>query len=274
MLCENPIYIKNKHFENLPKHLEYLRVPCGKCLFCRLDHAKEWGLRCALEWFTNKDNECYFLTLTYNDLFSDGKLHKNHVRNFIRKLRSLYRGIKFKYFLCGEYGEKTNRPHYHLLLFGIDLGKLSFYKMSGNNALYFSSKINELWKFGYVVIGNLTFNSAFYTARYAMKKNKLQETLQLQSQGIGKQYFLDHVNEIIKSGYISFNMIKYKIPRYFLFRLYKKMVDEKTYRDYVLHNFYINQFYVMDLAKSYNVEDTLNRKKAWFVTKLFSILNT
>lgn len=224
-------------------------------------------MRCALEWFTNKDNECYFLTLTYNDFFSDGKLHKNHVRNFIKKLRSLYRGIKFKYFLCGEYGEKTNRPHYHLLLFGIDLGKLSFYKMSGNNALYFSSKINELWKFGYVVIGNLTFNSAFYTARYAMKKNKLQETIQLQSQGIGKQYFLDHVNEIIKSGYISFNMIKYKIPRYFLFRLYKKMVDEKTYRDYVLHNFYINQFYVMDLAKSYNVEDTLNRKKAWFVGK-------
>lgn len=264
MLCEFPIFIKNKNFENLPRHLEYLRVPCGKCLFCRLEHAKEWGLRCALEWFTRKDNECYFLTLTYSDFYNDGKLHKQHVRSFIKKLRSLNRGIKFKYFVCGEFGEKTNRPHYHMLLFGLNLGKLIFYKMSGNNALYFSDQLNHIWEYGYVVVGDLTFNSAFYTARYAMKKNKVQQTIQLQSQGIGKQYFLDNCKEIINSGYVSFRGIKYKIPRYFLFRIYKKMVSEKTYRDYVLHNFYRNQFYVLDLAKSYNVKDTIYRRSAWW----------
>lgn len=267
MLCQNPIYIKNKNFDNLPRHLEYLRVPCGKCLFCRLEHAKEWGLRCALEWFTNKDSECYFLTLTYADFNNDGKLHKYHIRSFIKKLRSIYRGVKFKYFVCGEYGELTNRPHYHLLLFGVNLGKLNFYKMSGQNALYFSNQLNEIWKYGYVVIGNLTFNSAFYTARYAMKKNKVHETIQLQSQGIGKQYFLDHYKDIIRSGYVSFNHIKYKIPRYFLFRIYKKMVDFKVYRNYVIGNFYKNMYYVQDLANSYNVKDTSNRLKAWWSGK-------
>lgn len=267
MLCDSPIYIKNNEFASVPKSMEYIRVPCGKCLFCRLEHAKEWGLRCALEWFVNRDSECYFLTLTYADDFNDGKLHKVHVRDFIKKLRSRFRGVKFKYFVCGEFGEKTNRPHYHMLLFGLDLGKLLFYKMSGENALYLSNLINSIWIFGNVVIGDLTFNTAFYTARYAMKKNKVVDMIQLQSQGIGKQYFLDNYKEIIKSGYISFNHIKYKIPRYFLFRLYKKMVSENEYNRYVLANFAKNMNYVKDLADSYSVKDTCNRFNAWLLGK-------
>lgn len=264
MLCENPFYVKNENFENLPKHLELLRVPCGKCLFCRLEHAKEWGLRCALEWFTNKDSDCYFLTLTYSNIFNDNKLHKEHIQKFIKRLKSLNRNVKFKYFVCGEYGENTHRPHYHLLIFGLNLGKLTFYKMSGLNALYFSDKLNKIWKFGFVVIGSLTFDSAFYTARYSLKKNKIDETIQLQSQGIGKSYFLENYKQIIKNGYISFRGIKYKIPRYFLFRLYKKMVDPIVYKNYVLGNFYKNIWYVSDLAKVYNVKDSEFRVKAWW----------
>lgn len=267
MLCDSPIYIKNNQFETLPESMEYIRVPCGKCLFCRLEHAKEWGLRCALEWFTSSDKECYFLTLTYADDFNDGKLHKIHVQDFIKKLRSKFRGIKFKYFVCGEFGEKTNRPHYHMLLFGLNLGKLIFYKMSGKNALYLSNLVSLLWKFGNVVIGNLTFNSAFYTARYAMKKNKVDGMIQLQSQGIGKDYFLNNYKEIISNGYVVFNHIKYKIPRYFLFRIYKKMVSEGEYKRYVLANFAKNMNYVKDLADSYNVKDSSNRFNAWLVGK-------
>ena len=152
-----------------------------------------------------------------------------------------------------------------MLIFGLNLGKLNFYKMSGSNALYFSDKLNAIWKFGYVVVGDLTFESAFYTARYAMKKNKVQQTIQLQSQGIGKKYFLENYLEIISNGYISFRGIKYKIPRYFLFRIFKKMVSAKIYRDYILHNFYRNQFYVLDLAQAYNVKDSFFRRKAWWV---------
>ena len=94
-----------------------LPLPCGKCLACRLNHAKEWAVRCMLESLYHDEN--YFVTLTYDDehLPVDGKLHKKHYQDFLKRLRAS--SGCFRYFGCGEYGSLNKRPHYHFVLFGI-----------------------------------------------------------------------------------------------------------------------------------------------------------
>jgi len=127
-----------------------------------------------------------FVTLTYRDQdlppclncsSSDSCGHpslvKSHVQKFIRRLRK--KKLQFRYFHCGEYGdeENTTRPHYHLCVLGEDFGKdREFHHKSETGfPLYTSEILNEAWQLGDVnPIGDLTFESAAYTARYVMKK--------------------------------------------------------------------------------------------------------
>ena len=75
-----------------------------------------------------------------------------------------------KFYHCGEYGEKNRRPHYHACLFGIDFEDKTLFKQKRGNDLYISDHLQELWPFGFSTIGEVTFESAAYCARYIMKK--------------------------------------------------------------------------------------------------------
>ena len=88
----------------------------------------------------------------------------------MKRLRKKYgKGIRF--FHCGEYGEQNYRPHYHALIFGLDFDDKELYKISPTGERYYTSKsLSELWPYGFAVIGNVTFESAAYVARYVMKK--------------------------------------------------------------------------------------------------------
>lgn len=104
----------------------YYAVPCGKCVICRERHANEWACRAMCEAQTSISIP-YFVTLTYNSLNipSDG-VHKEHVQKFLKRLRvNVERycgfGTNIRYYCCAEYGSKTKRPHYHLLLFNMPL---------------------------------------------------------------------------------------------------------------------------------------------------------
>ena len=121
--------------------------------------------------------ESSFLTLTYDDehLPETGSLDHRHMQMFIRKLRKhcARHGKKIRFYLCGEYGEKTNRAHYHALIYGWKPADEKYYTTSGSkikSKIYTSEKLDKLWGKGKVWTGTVTFESAAYVARYIMKK--------------------------------------------------------------------------------------------------------
>jgi len=132
------------------------------------------------------DRNC-FLTLTYDDLHlpNPTSLIKHHYQAFMKRLRSAYvpRSLdpltlewhtadedKIRYYMCGEYGDRFERPHYHALLFNFDFDDKVYTHTSDGNRYYQSEKLNALWGKGRCVIGEVTFESACYVARYCTKK--------------------------------------------------------------------------------------------------------
>lgn len=147
-----------------------LQLPCGQCIGCRLERSRQWAIRCLHEASLYEDN-C-FVTLTYapEHLPQDGSLVKKHFQDFMKRLRARCVGRKIRYFHCGEYGENLGRPHYHACLFGFDFADKQFFKMAGDSRLYTSELLSDVWSFGFCTVGDVTFESAAYVARYVMKK--------------------------------------------------------------------------------------------------------
>lgn len=114
-----------------------------------------------------------FLTLTYSDenYPTDGSLNKSHFQLFMKRLRRRS-SVPLRFFHCGEYGETTGRAHYHACIFGEDFSStrefLKFNKQG--DKLYRSDFLDDCWGLGYANLGDLTFESAAYVARYTLKK--------------------------------------------------------------------------------------------------------
>lgn len=147
-------------------------VACGQCIGCRLEYSRQWAIRCVHESSLYDDN-C-FITLTYDDknIPEGATLVKKHYQDFMKRLRTRTYPRKVRYMACGEYGEKSNRPHYHAILFNYDFPDKEILKQSGEHTLFESESLNQLWPFGYATVGTVTFDSAAYVARYVMKKAK------------------------------------------------------------------------------------------------------
>lgn len=145
-----------------------LELPCGQCIGCRLERSRQWAVRIMHEASLHESN--WFLTLTYSPehLPPDLSLRKRDFQLFCKRVRK--RIGPFRFFHCGEYGERSGRPHYHACVFGIDFPDKVYFKGDGPNRLYRSDVLDSLWKLGFVVIGSLTFESAAYVARYILKK--------------------------------------------------------------------------------------------------------
>ena len=122
-------------------------IPCGKCVGCLMARSRQWAVRCVLEaslWTKN----C-FITLTYapEHLPENGSLVKEHFTLFMKRLRKKY-GEGIRFFQCGEYGSKGDRPHYHACLFNFDFPDKQIWKRSESGALlYRSSSLEKLWPF-------------------------------------------------------------------------------------------------------------------------------
>lgn len=156
-----------------------LQIPCGQCAECRLKRSREWAVRCMHEASLHRDN-C-FLTLTYEEEIPGSvSLDYTHFQLFMKRLRSRFPKDKIGFFACGEYGE-TNprtgevdggkyRAHFHAILFGFNFPDRVPCRMLGRADLYRSALLDELWRFGACKIGDVSFESAAYVARYAMKK--------------------------------------------------------------------------------------------------------
>lgn len=275
-MCFNPlpavrdlngnVYLLKQEYDKdfiLSSGFEFLKLPCGKCLDCRLGYAREWSHRCVVESLSYLDN--YFLTLTYDDRFlpveneftgeilTHATLRPSHIRLFMHDLRQYYKrkynfdGIRF--FVAGEYGDKTFRPHYHMLVFNLPLSDLCFYKKSGLGDLYFNSPLlDSIWKKGFVVVGRLTSQSASYTARYCLKKtkdlyfNEIYDDLGIVPEftncsrrpGIGYAWFEKNKDKLFKQGFIDVSDGD-KSVRIFPTKYYKKLykdVSPDAYKDW------------------------------------------
>jgi len=146
-------------------------LPCGQCIGCRLERSRQWAVRCVHEASLHPDNS--FITLSYSDehLPPGGTLVLRDFQLFMKRVRKHY-GSGIRFFHCGEYGETTQRPHYHALLFGLNFSdKYVFKKASrSEHLLYRSPTLEKLWPLGASVIGSVTFESAAYCARYIVGK--------------------------------------------------------------------------------------------------------
>lgn len=148
-----------------------LQIPCGGCVGCRLDRAAEWQSRLVHESKMHLFN--VFLTLTYSDenLPENGTLVKDHFQKFMMRLRKSIYPTKVRYYMCGEYGSQTQRPHYHAILFGHDFADKKYHKKTPQgDKLYISNTLDRLWGHGHCWIGSVTPESCGYVARYIMKK--------------------------------------------------------------------------------------------------------
>jgi len=147
-----------------------LPIRCGGCLGCRLDYSREWAIRCMHEAQMHKENS--FLTLTYapEHLPQYGSLQLSHFQKFMKRLRKAYEPKKIRFFHAGEYGKKLDRPHYHALIFGLEFEDKQPWKQIKGNLYYRSEKLERLWPYGFTSIGNVSYKSAAYCARYIMKK--------------------------------------------------------------------------------------------------------
>lgn len=221
---------------------EQLRVPCGECHGCRLENSKTWALRCRHEascWDHN-----IFVTLTYDDakLPFRGSLDRRHVQLFLKSLRAKYVGVQrapdserqpIRYFGCGEYGTRTRRPHYHLLLFNFFAPDQKPY----GKDTYSSESLQKLWGNGSVLIGSVTAASAAYVAGYATKKlngralsdfkdpitnvetgeyHEMVPEFSMMSlkPAIGFYWYQKYKNDL-KNGYLVSDGLKVPVPRFY-----------------------------------------------------------
>ncbi len=192
----NPV--SGKHYlvfgtPTLKSKFEHIDLPCGKCIGCRLNYSRQWAMRCMHESRLHKEN-C-FVTFTYNDehvrwssVTGEQTLFKKDLQLFWKRLRKALDPIKFRYFACGEYGDTTNRPHYHAIIFGYDFKDKELYSVSpAGFPLYTSKFLDDVWSLGQCKIADVSFDSCAYVARYVMKKLSGAEA-DIKYEGIQKEF--------------------------------------------------------------------------------------
>jgi len=218
-----------------------ITVACGKCIDCRLAHAREWALRCMHEAQVSPEPGC-FVTLTYEVVPNDWNLNYRHFQLFMHRLRKSVPGAG-RFFMSGEYGDENGRPHYHAILFNCGFAdKVLHSRRDGLN--YYTSKVLEkLWGHGFCLIGDLTMASAGYVARYNLKKitgpaagdayQFLTEDGEIIDRvppfarasnrpGIGYEWFMRYHSDLFPCDFIVHGGKRFPVPRYYT-KLYERL---------------------------------------------------
>lgn len=152
-----------------------IEIPCGQCIGCRVIRQQSWAFRCLAEASLHDSN--WFATLTYSPehLPRHGSLDHRHWQLFAKRARKSLG--PFRYLMCGEYGEQTLRPHYHALLFGLDIPDAARVGLRRGYPIYRSERLTSLWKLGHVELGSVTASSARYCAGYVLKQSGMPQSV-------------------------------------------------------------------------------------------------
>jgi len=151
------------------KEYATFQLPCGKCIECRLDYARQWAVRCVHESKMYEKN-C-FITLTYDEAnLESPKLIYSHFQKFMKKLRKVQEA-PIGVFVTGEYGTINKRPHWHAIIFNWSPNDgVHKYTNQRGDKVFTSECLTKIWGKGLAEYGSVTFESAGYCARYASKK--------------------------------------------------------------------------------------------------------
>jgi len=229
-----------------------LSLPCGRCIGCRIERARQWAVRIMHEAKMHDENS--FLTLTYAEEPKGGTLVVDHCQAFMKRLRERvgrhcmrcgqmrrtcecpeFKLRKIRFFLCGEYGEKLARPHYHAIIFGYGFPDKQPTEGGDRSEfqLYCSEELDELWSHGRCWIGDVAFDSAAYVANYATKKitgdkaadhyagRKPEFLLMSRRPGIGSSWFDQFRDDVYPADSVIVKGVECRPPRYYDQRLLK-----------------------------------------------------
>lgn len=206
-----------------PYHAAGYMYPCGQCMPCRVNRRRIWTHRLMLERFNHGD--ATFVTLTYDDEHLPEVLDKDtgeilntlvpkHLQDWLKRLRKAYAPKKIRFYGCGEYGDTSDRAHYHVALFGYPQCEwgTSRYSRSRKNCCWSCDLLRSTWGQGNIYSGELTAESSAYISGYVTKKMTSKEDQRLRGRhpefarmsnrpGIGAD-FMHHV----ASSILEFNL--------------------------------------------------------------------
>lgn len=183
MLCKNPLIRGCTEW------------PCSKCRPCRINKVRLWIGRMMLETYEHPASA--FVTLTFKPECCPDGLLKKDVQDFIKRLREAIEPRKIRYYAVGEYGDKTQRPHYHLVLFGVSPTE--------------GELISRVWDRGFVCLGTVTTGSLAYTLGYVIKKMTKKGDKRLD--GRPPEFALMSRKPGIGAGFIDRSLEAYRGPR-------------------------------------------------------------
>lgn len=200
-------------------------VDCGKCIPCLTHKRQEWVIRLEQEF--KHSTGALFVTLTYDQkhMPSDYALSKKHVQDYMKRLRKRDGTNKIRYYLTGEYGSKSGRPHYHVLLFNTT-------EEHARNA-WTDSRGKSI---GIIHFGKITMASIAYCTKYLvqpeLKIEGKQKPFALMSRGygIGAHYLTDEMVAWHKEddrNYIVSDKKKIRLPRFYKSKIWYHEKDKE-----------------------------------------------
>lgn len=242
--------------------------PCGKCVNCKARRVSAWSFRLLKE--AERSESAFFLTMTYDiehvpltkSLYMT--LLKKDLQNFMKRLRNRPQFSKLKYYAVGEYGGKWKRPHYHLIIFNMNLSTLIGENMAlavRQGHIPLDGKhhfVSDIWNNGTVTVGTCEGASIGYCLKYISKNKRIPEhknddrlpEFSCMSKRLGDNYVTPeiiewHRDDLLNRKYISLkNGLKISMPRYFNKFFYTELEREE------INKHVVNQIDIKDSKKT------------------------
>lgn len=223
-MCISPISIPRSGGNG---NADRIQVPCGRCYECLSRKRDSWSVR--LEEELKNSSSAYFVTLTYDDHFLPRNdlgfptFDKPGFQRFMKRLRK-ESDNKLRYYAVSEYGSKTLRPHFHMILFNLSPDR----EMATTMVLH-------AWEVGHVLVGSVTPASIAYVTKYVITKDETPKgydppfALMSRRPGLGSSYVdrMKDWHDVDDRFYVPGSDGKKRpMPRYYQERLYSKETRE------------------------------------------------
>jgi len=229
MTCVNPQTIwphRSIEWCDAGNEEKAITVPCGKCVSCLVNKRSDWSFRLQQEHKASRS--AHFVTLTYDakHLRTDGSLCKRDLQLYLKRLRKKDETTRIRYYAVGEYGTKTGRPHYHILLFNSSENFI--------RSAWYDSKGERI---GLVHIGRVTPASIAYCTKYVIQRHEYPQGLEKpfatmsRSYGIGGMYLQDNMMEWHRDNDANYVATpdggKGRLPRFYREKIWHKPTDRE-----------------------------------------------